>query len=260
MTNKTALITGASSGIGKELAILHAKNGDNLVLVARRVDKLNRLKEELERQYAIKVSIFEKDLSQVGAALELYDEVKFANIKIEYLINNAGFGLLGKFHELDWTKHFTMINLNMTALTELTHLFLPDFIEQGGGKILNTSSTASLVPGPLHAVYYASKAYVTSFGNALAEEYYDKNITVTNLLPGATETEFGAVSGMDKSKGFAKTVTAKSVAQDGFDAMMRGELDSISGLTTMQKIMLWMLPFIPKRMLLKNVREFQEAK
>lgn len=195
-----------------------------------------------------------------GIGKELYDEVKASGIDIEYLINNAGFGLRGNFQELSWQRQQEMINLNITALTELTYLFLPDMIKRDSGKILNTSSTASLVPGPLQAVYFATKAYVTSFGNALAEELSHTNITVTNLLPGATETEFAKTAKMDKSKGFAKTVSALSVAQDGYNAMVKGKLDVISGLTCIQNMMMKMIPFTPKRMLLKNIRDFNEEK
>lgn len=257
---EVALITGASSGIGKELARIHASKGGDLILVARGEEELIELKKELESTHSIKVILFVKDLSVVGAAKELYDEVKALEIDIEYLFNNAGFGLVGKFHELSWERQSQMINLNMIAVTQLTHLFLPEMVKRNRGKILNTSSTASLVPGPLQAVYYATKAYVTSWGNALSEELSDTKITVTNLLPGATETKFGSTSGMDKTKGFAKMVSASSVAQDGYEAMLRADLDVISGLTSMQKLMLNMVPFTPKKMLLKNVRQFQEVK
>ncbi len=255
---KVALITGASSGIGKDLAIIHAKNAGDLVLVARRVDKLNELKKELEEQYSVEVTVFEKDLSKIAAATELYDLVKSEGIEVDYLINNAGFGLLGKFHELTWQRQSEMISLNITALTELSYLFLADFVERNSGKILNTSSSAGLLPGPLQAVYFASKAYVNSFGNALAGELHDTNITVTTLMPGATETEFSATSGTDKTKMFDNAVTSLSVAQDGYDAMMKGKLDVISGLNFAHKMMIKMIPFTPKKMLLKNVREIQE--
>ena len=256
---KTALITGASSGIGKELAGIHAAKGGDIILVARRGDKLEDIKSDLQKSYGTDITIISKDLSVVGAAQELYDEVQARGLKVDYLMNNAGFGLLGKFYELPLQRQVEMINLNMTALTELTHLFLPEMLKQNSGKILNTSSTASLMPGPLQAVYYATKAYVTFFSNALAQELHDTDITVTNLMPGATESEFGAASGMDKTPLFKKPVSAKSVAQDGYDAMMRGDLDVISGLTFGQKIMLAMIPFTPKNILLKSIRKMQEV-
>ena len=255
-----ALITGASTGIGKELAIIHASKGDDLVLVARSEDKLDTLKEELQNEYGVNVFYILKDLSILGTAKEVHAEVKKLGLEIEYLVNNAGFGQIGKFHEISWQRQQEMINLNMAALTELTYLFLPDMIKRNSGRILNVSSTASLLPGPLQAVYYASKAYVTSLGNALAEELHDTNISVTNLLPGATETEFGAISGMDKTPMFQKMATASSVANDGYNAMMRGELDVVSGLTFAQKLIMKMIPFTPKKMLLQYVRQMQEVK
>jgi len=256
----TALITGASSGIGKELAIIHAKKGGDLVLVARREDKLNELKQELESTYTIKVEVIVKDLSKINASQEIYNQVKQKGIEVEYLMNNAGFGALGKFHEIDLERQISMINLNITALTVLTRLFLPDFVKRNTGKILNTSSTASFMPGPLQAVYFATKAYVTFFSNAISEELYDTNITVTNLMPGATESEFGITSGMDKTEMFQKTVSAHSVAEDGYNAMLKGKIDVISGLKPMQKIMMAMIPFTPKKMVLKQVRQMQEVK
>ena len=176
------------------------------------------------------------------------------------MINNAGFGGLGKFHERKLQDDLNMINLNISALTALTHHFLQDFVARNEGKILNVSSTASLLPGPLQAVYYATKAYVTSFSNALAGELHDTNVTVSNLMPGATETEFAKVSGMEKTELFDKTVSARSVAEDGYNAMIKGQLDVISGLKTSQKIMMSMIPFTPKRMILSQVRKMQEVK
>ena len=260
MSTKTALITGASTGIGKELAIIHAKNGGNLVIIARNESKLNNLKKDLEQQYKINVVVIAKDLSDLNAPKEIYDEVKKHGIEIEYLINNAGFGALGKFHELDLARQISMINLNITALTALTHLFLPEFVKRNSGKILNTSSTASLMPGPLQAVYFATKAYVTFFSNALSEELHDTNITVTNLMPGATESEFGATSGMDKTEMFKETATAYSVALDGYNGMLKGKIDVISGLKPLQKLMMAMIPFTPKKMILKQIRQMQEVK
>ena len=254
-----ALITGASTGIGKELAHIHAEKGGDLVIVARNKNKLDELKADLEKKHGIKALVIAKDLGISEVPKEIYEEVKSAGIAIDILINNAGFGALGKFHELDYDRQISMINLNITSLTALTRLFLPDFVKQNSGKILNTSSTASFMPGPLQAVYFATKAYVTFFSNALSEELSDTNITVTNLMPGATETEFGATSGMDKTEIFKNTVSARSVAQDGYKAMEVGKIDVVSGLTGAQKIMMKMIPFMPKKVLLKQVRKMQET-
>lgn len=256
---KVALITGASTGIGKEFAKIHAVHGGDLVVVARNQGKLQELKIELEQKHNVKVVVIAKDLSVPSAPQEIFDQVKKAGIEIDYLINNAGFGGRGKFHERDWQQDLNMINLNVVALTALTHLFLPGFVERNSGKILNVSSTASMMPGPLQAVYYATKAFVTYFSNAIAEELHDTNITVTNLMPGATESEFAKTSGMDKTVLFNRTATARSVAEDGYNGMLKGKMDVISGLTTSQKLSTAMIPFMPKKMLLKTVRKMQEV-
>ncbi|WP_299118302.1 SDR family oxidoreductase [uncultured Tenacibaculum sp.] len=256
---KVALITGASSGIGKELAIIHAQKKGNLILVARRLDKLEELKIELEVKFGITVITIAKDLSIPNAAKELYNEIQEMNVQVEFLINNAGFGLRGKFHELPWERQQQMINLNMVALTELMYLFLPAMVARNRGKILNTSSTASFMPGPLQAIYFATKSYVTFLSNAIAEELHDTNVTVTNLMPGATETEFAKTSGMDETGLFEKTVTAKSVAEDGYKAMEQGKLDVVSGLTFSQKLMMKSIPFTPKKTILKQIRKMQEV-
>jgi short-subunit dehydrogenase len=252
-----ALITGASTGIGKDLAYIHAEKGGDLVIVARSKDKLEVLKNELENKYSVEVMVIPKDLSKTEAPLEIFNEVKSAGIEIDVLINNAGFGALGKFHEMDLNRQISMINLNITALTALTHFFLTGFVDRNNGKILNVSSTASFMPGPLQAVYFATKAYVTFFSNALSEELYNTNVTVTNLMPGATETEFGSTSGMDKTQMFRKAVSSRSVAEDGYNGMMEGKLDVVSGLTLSQKMMMTMIPFTPKKMLLKQIRQMQ---
>jgi uncharacterized protein len=257
---KTALITGASSGIGRELAKIHAEKGGDLVIVARSNNKLNELKKELEDKYKIHVFVIQKDLTQSNAPWEVYEQIQSAGLKIDYLINNAGFGGLGKFNERKLEQEVSMINLNITALTSLTHYFLQDFVKNNEGKILNISSIASLVPGPLQAVYFASKAYVSSFSNAIAEELHETNITVSNLMPGATETQFGKVSGMDKTPMFQKPVSARSVAEDGYNGMLKGKLNVISGLTFSKKIMMAMIPLTPKKMLLKQIRQMQEVK
>lgn len=258
-TKKIALITGASTGIGKEFARIHAEQGGDLIVIARSKDKLEQLKNELESKYNANVMVIAADLSLAEAPKEIYEQVKTAGIEVNYLINNAGFGGRGKFHEREWEQDLTMINLNIVALTALTRLFLPDFLNRNEGRILNVSSTASLMPGPLQAVYYATKAYVTFFSNAVAEELYDTNVRVTTLLPGATETEFARTSGMDKTDLFNKTASARSVAEDGYNGMLAGKLDVISGLTFGQKMMISMVPLTPKKMLLKQIRQMQEV-
>lgn len=260
-TNKVALITGASSGIGRELARLHAKRGGDLVIVARSEGKLAELAAELEREHGHRVTVIAKDLAQPSAPVQIYEAVKAAGIDVDYLINNAGFGGRGAFHERRWEDDLSMIQLNAVALTALTRWFLPDFVARKRGKILNVSSTASLVPGPLQAVYYATKAYVTSFSNAIAEELRGTGVTVTALLPGATETEFARVADMDKTPLFAnnKHASAASVAAAGYNGMLRGDLDVIAGLTFGQRMMLATIPFTPKKLLIRQIHKMQQA-
>lgn len=262
---KTALITGASSGIGKDFAHIHAERangngGGDLIIVARREAALNALKQELESRYGISVTCITCDLSEPNAAKTLYDQVKATGIQVDYVLNNAGFGLVGAFHKLPLERQQQMINLNMAALTELMHWFLADMVERNEGKILNTSSTASLVPGPNQAVYYATKAYVTSLTNAVAAELHNTNVTVTNLMPGPTATEFGKISGMDKTALFDKPATSRSVAEDGYDGMLAGKLDVISGLPLATSVLLKLSPLFPKNILLQQIRKMQKKR
>ena len=260
-TTKTALVTGASSGIGKQLAIAHAKNNGNLVIVARSTDKLDALKTELESTYNIDVLSIPMDLTAPNAAQELYDTIKQQNITIDYLINNAGFGGHGLFHQRSAHEDLAMIQLNMVTLTQLCYLFLPDFIARNSGRILNVTSTASFVPGPLQAVYFATKAYAASLSNAISGELLGTNttnVTVTNLMPGATETEFAKEAGLEKSNLFAKAVPAKLVAEQGYNGMLSGKINVISGLTFAQRLMIFFAPFTPKKMLLKQIYNMQK--
>ncbi len=197
---KTALITGASSGIGLELALIHATNGDNLVLVARNKQKLDELKLDLEKKYNISVLTIGKDLSLPQAPSEVYSETKAAGIHVDYLINNAGFGNHGMFAVTDWDFERKMINLNMTALTEFTKLYLPDMLAQKSGRIMNVASSAAFMPCPGMAVYFATKAYVLSFSEALSNEVKSTGVTVTALCPGPTNTGFEKAASMGKSE------------------------------------------------------------
>ena len=258
---KTALITGASSGIGKELAHIHAERGGNVVIVARRQEKLQALKRELESNHKINVLTIAKDLTHSSTPQEIYDEVSAKGRRVDYLINNAGFGGHGKFHEREWAQDKAMIDLNIMALTALCRLFLPEMVSRKSGKILNVSSTASMPPGgPLQSVYFATKHFVTAFSYGIAEEVKEDGVSVTALLPGATATEFAQSSGMDKTDLFDKTVTARSVAEDGYNGMIKGKLSVVSGLTFGQKLMMSMVPVTPKRVLLRSIRQMQEAK
>jgi short-subunit dehydrogenase len=255
---KTALITGASNGIGLELAKIHASKGDNLVLVARNKSKLDELKMELEKLYKIKVYTIGKDLSAHNSAKEVYDETKLNNISIDFLINNAGFGDFGMFVESDWNKDLQMINLNITALTQFTKLFLQDMVQRQSGKIMNVASTAAFQSGPTMAVYYATKAYVLSFSEAIDNEVRDKGITVTALCPGATESGFQAAAAMEESalvKG-KKLPSAKDVAEYGYKAMMKGKTVAIHGLKNY--ILANSVRLMPRSMVVKVTRQIQD--
>jgi short-subunit dehydrogenase len=251
----TALITGASNGIGLELAKIHASKGGDLVLVARNKFKLDEIKIELEKQFKISVYTIGKDLSLTNAAQEIYDETNKENIQVDYLINNAGFGDFGMFAETDWNKELQMINLNITSLTHFTKLYLQDMVKRRSGKIMNVASTAAFQSGPTMSVYCATKAYVLSFTEAISNEVIDKGITITALCPGATETGFQAAGGLDDSKLFKdkKLPTAKEVAQYGYASMIKGKIVAIHGI--MNYIMSNSIRFIPRSLVLKISRK-----
>ncbi|MEM6769430.1 MAG: SDR family oxidoreductase, partial [Bacteroidota bacterium] len=244
---QVGLVTGASSGIGKELARIHAEKGRDLVVVARREAALKELKQELETAHGVSIHVIAKDLNEAGAVQAIYDELTAQNIEVDYLINNAGFGGRGNFHEQDWGMLEGMIGLNITALTELCRLFLPGMVARGRGKVLNVSSTAGFMPGPLQAVYFATKAYVNSFSQAVASELEGTGVTVTALCPGAVKTEFADTAGFDgDSEMFAQGKSARYTAEEGYKAMEAGKLEVITetGLKVMIKAG---MPFIPAR-------------
>ncbi len=255
--NKTALITGASSGIGKELALIHARNGGDLVVIARREEKLRRLKNKLEAQYGVKVLVINIDLSEIDSAQRIYEIVKNRKIKIDFLINNAGFGNYGEFFKSDLNKNIEMINVNIVSLVKLTHLFLNDFIKRGSGKILNVSSAVALMSGPLQSTYFATKAFVMSFSNALNEEVKGTNITVTTLLPLATDTEFIEKANMEGTYIFSDLCSKRQVAIDGYVGMIRGKLNVFSGQKD-RKALLSLVKFIPRILMLKIIYYMQK--
>jgi short-subunit dehydrogenase len=256
----TALITGASTGIGYELALILAKNKINLVLVARSKEKLLNLQTKLAAEIGIKVSVLDLDLSTESSAQQVIDFCQQQKIKVDYLINNAGFGDYGFFHESDWKKQAEMLQLNIVTLTQLTHLFLPNMIKNKSGKILNVASIAAFLPGPLMSVYYATKAYVLHFSEALANELKDDGITVTTLCPGPTESGFQALAAMEESKLVKgkKMATSNEVAEYGFQAMMKGEQVAIHGF--MNKLMVNSIRITPRSLALKIVRQMQDKK
>jgi uncharacterized protein len=254
----TALITGASNGIGLELARVHASKGGDLVLVARNKSKLDELKAELEKQFKVSVFTIGKDLSAIDSAREVYDETTKQNIQIDYLINNAGFGDFGMFVETDWSKELQMINLNITTLTHFTKLYLKEMVKRRSGKIMNVASTAAFQSGPTMAVYYATKAYVLSFSEAVDNEVSDKGVTITTLCPGATESGFQAAAAMEESnlvKG-KKLPTSKEVAQYGYAAMMKGKTVAIHGM--INYLMANSVRFSPRALVVKLTRKIQD--
>ena len=219
-----ALITGASSGIGRELARIHAQSGGDLVIVARRIELLNELKLELTKEFGIEIEVLQQDLTQKNAAQTIFNFTQEKNIKIAYLINNAGFGGHGLFIDRPIEKDIEMIQLNVLALVEITHLYLQEMRKNNFGKILNLASTAGFFPGPLQATYFATKAFVISFTRGLAQELKSTNITITALCPGPVKTEFSQVAGMENTKLFEHGVTAYKTAKKGYEAMMKGKI------------------------------------
>ncbi|MBS2968175.1 SDR family oxidoreductase [Metabacillus sp. KIGAM252] len=250
------LITGASGGIGMELAKIAAGKGYSLILAARNEKKLLELKADLEKKHGISVVVHQADLSKPEEITKMAEEFKIKNLKVSYLINNAGFGLFGEFIETDLMDELNMIDLNVRSLTHLTKLFLPDMAERNEGGILNIASTAAFQPGPLMAVYYATKAYVLSFTEALENELKDTNIRVSALCPGPTDTGFSERADLGKSKLFKNGVMrADQAAQAGFDGWMKGKTVIVPGLQN--KILAGSVRFMPRKMITTIVRSVQ---
>jgi len=254
---KTALITGASFGIGMEFARIFAREGYNLVLVARSADRLRQLASELEKAHGTRSLILAADLSDPGAAAYVLDQTSRADIPVDVLVNNAGFGQYGPFAENDLEECLRQIQLNVTTLTHLTRLYLPAMIARKSGRILNVASTAAFQPGPLMAVYFATKAYVLHFSEALANELGGSGITVTCLCPGATSTEFhkrANATGMRLLK--MGSMDAGTVAEDGYRGLMAGKPVIISGFKN------WLVAqsvrFSPRRLVTAIARKTQE--
>ncbi|WP_169777010.1 SDR family NAD(P)-dependent oxidoreductase [Campylobacter mucosalis] len=256
---KAALITGATGGIGVEFAKIFAKNGNDLVLIARSEDKLNALKNELENEFGINVLVIANDLSKPNTVAEIFKITQENGIFIDNLVNNAGFGWHGEFCAQNLAKFNEMINLNITALTEFCHIFGNEMIKNGGGKILNVSSMASFMPGPFLAVYYATKAYVTSFSQALFEELKDKNVSVSVLCPGAVKTGFVKNGNLKGVKAWAFAKDAYSVALCGYNAMQKGDLIAFNQ-GELKFASDFILPFLPRKTILKISRKVMEKK
>jgi uncharacterized protein len=253
----TVLITGASGGIGYELARLFARNRYSLVLVARRADRLAEVATELEA-HGVTVRTIALDLATEPAPRFLFQQLERENIIIDILVNNAGFGAFGEFRDMPEEQILGQIQLNITALTELTRLFLPAMVARRGGRIMNVASTAGFQPGPLMAVYYATKAYVISFTEAVANEVRESGVTVTCFCPGATHTGFAKRAGNDRSRLFQlAAMSAGKVALDGYRAVMEGRTLAISGAQN------WLVAqstrFAPRRMVTAVSRWISES-
>lgn len=253
----TALITGASSGIGAAFARYHAAKGGDLVIVARRKDPLDALKEELERAHSVAVTVIAMDVGTSAQAKTLYDTIKSKGFEIDILINNAGFGGHGAFLDRDLALDEAMINLNVSALVTLSHLIGNDMKTRGSGKMLQVSSTASFMPGPYQAVYYATKAFVTSFSQAIDQEMRPHGITSTALCPGLVNTEFVASANLEGT-GLAnqKGATPEAVAKCGYDAMLKGDLIAINE-GRLRFMINWLIPWLPRRTVLKMIAGMQ---
>lgn len=229
--NSLAVVTGASSGFGVEFARCFAKQSTDVVLVARRVELLEKLSNELEEKFNIKAHVISADLSTVEGTQNCVAQIDALGAKVEYLINNAGLGANGDFVDMDENKISNMINVNMASLTYLTRHYSSRMKKNGFGRILNVASTAAFQPGPKMAVYFATKAYVLSFSQALNYELRKTGVTVTTLCPGPSESEFAITADMDESAMFKRKLpTSKEIAEYGFKAMMKSKDVAIPGL------------------------------
>ncbi len=248
MKENYTLITGASKGIGLELTHYLAKNKNNLILVARSKGLLDKIKIDLQKKFDIKVIVLVADLTKEGIAKEIYDYTTKENINVNVLINNAGFGDYGNFVDTSTEKNRNMVQLNIVTLTELCQYYLKDMIKNKDGKIMNVASIASFLPGPLMATYYATKAYVLSFTEALAKELVGTGVSITALCPGTTKTQFFDVANANKQNSNLlnnmKPADPKKVALYGYKKMMKGKVIALYG--TSNKILVFLIRFVPR--------------
>ncbi len=254
----TALITGASSGIGLAFAECIAANKNDLVLVARNENTLHKIAGNLKNNFGIRVKIIPADLCEMSEVQRVYDICKAEKIQIDYLINNAGVGDFGFFAERSWAMQEQMIDLNIKSLTKMCKLFVADMVARKSGKILNVASTAAFQPGPLMAVYYATKSYVLFFSEAIHNELKGTGVSVTCLCPGPTESNFQKAASLQESKLVKgkKLPSSKEVAVFGYQAMMKNKMTVIHG--TGNKLLALSIRFSPRKMVLRLVRKIQE--
>ncbi|WP_139490396.1 SDR family NAD(P)-dependent oxidoreductase [Brevibacillus dissolubilis] len=257
-SKQTALITGASGGIGLDLAREFAKDGHNLVLVARSQQKLEQFANELRQQYHIDVTIIAKDLSKLGAPEEIYQEVTSQAIQIDVLVNNAGVGLFGEFADSELQSVLDMMQLNMVSLTHMTKLFLQPMVKRDNGKILNVASTGGFQPGPLMAVYYATKAYVLSFTEAIASELRGTGVSVSVFCPGPTKTGFDQAASAQQSKLFTGMMVMEcgEVCRLGYREFKKGKTLIIPGF--INKVLTKVHRIVPRKVMPEVVRYFSD--
>lgn len=255
----TALITGASSGIGYEFALLFARSGYDLVLVGRNRAALNALGAKVAEEFGCAAEVCAKDLSAQGAADELVRDLDGKGIEVDALVNDAGFAIQGSFVENDVAPLLSMLQVNIVTLTHLTRLILPGMVGRGRGRVLNMASIGAFMPGPLMAAYFASKAYVLSLSEALANELQGTGVTVTALCPGPTRSKFALRARLTDTKAFRGTLMeAAEVAHEGFDAMMKGKAVAIAGFK--HRMQLLPTPLVPRRLLAYFARQYHETR
>lgn len=255
---KTVLITGVSGGIGKELADRFARDGYEMVLVARSEAKILELATHYQMRYDVGVTVIAKDIAAPGVPQEIFDELRQKKIQVDYLINNAGFGLFGPFVETDLEEETNMIDVNIKALTIMTKLFLPGMVKRNQGGVMNVSSMVGFFPGPLMSVYHATKAYVLSFTEALENEVSGTNVTVTALCPGLTATGFADRASMEKSNMLqGKVMEAGEVADIGYCGFLKGETLIIPG--TQNRIFSFVPRFLPRKQITRIIRKMQDG-
>ena len=252
----TALITGASGGIGAEFARYHASKKGDLILVARREEALNELRRELQNTHGVKVHVIAQDLGTQDGAEALVKAIAALNVNVDILINNAGFGGHGLHVERDLADEQAMIDLNIKALVTLSHAFGGQMAERGKGHILQVGSTAGFMPGPLQAIYFATKAFVNSFSQALDHELRPKGVTCTVLAPGYVETDFANRADLGGTDLVKSGKSAASVAKHGYDAMLDGKLVTMNE-TQLSILTQWVIPLLPRRTVLKMVEKMQ---
>ncbi|NRR90406.1 SDR family oxidoreductase [Winogradskyella undariae] len=255
-SKKTALVTGAASGLGFELALLLAKDDYNLILIDIDSKRLDQARDIILETYTVEITLLLKDLSSTNVARDIYDNIK--STPIDVIINNAGFGMFGVFCESDWERDSQMLHLHVLTSTHLLKLILPNMVKRGSGKVLNLSSLAAFQPGPLMALYYASKGYILSFSEAISNELKGTGVTVTALCPGPTKTAFQSTVSDDATEGKIafNMASAKEVAAYGYDAMNKGKVVAIPG--TFNKFLSVLPRFLTRNRTTKIVRKIQD--